>query len=122
MRSVLEPPQITPLIARFGKCSVCGRPVAGDKALYLADIRRVVCTTCQDVYVVLEEYDDGYSRSLHVIDVCGSREEALKIARELNAEHVKIRRYAGSQFKSYTAMPLADLVHMEPRSVELEEE
>ncbi|MEM2232116.1 MAG: hypothetical protein QXP81_01070 [Nitrososphaerota archaeon] len=123
MRSVFEPPRLKFIIAQFGTCKLCGKNLTGKRVLYLKEIRSVVCSRCQrDAFAVLREYDDGYHRSLEVVDVFRWKEDAEKKAHELNERLVKMRHLTGWSYKSYTVMRLSELVTMKPSSTELEEE
>ena len=117
MRFYVKPPSVHIITARYGSCFLCSKPLVGKPAIYLRDKGMVACNS-HSFYLVLREFDNGYTREFTVVDTAYDREKAEKKASELNRSR---SRGSGMSFTSYTYMPVSEALLMQPRTGLIEE-
>lgn len=117
MRFYLKPPSVHIITARYGSCFLCSKPLVGKPAIYLRDKGRVACDS-HSFYLVLREFDNGYTHEFTVVDTAYDREKAEKRASELNRSR---SRGSAMSFTSYTYMSVNEALQMRPRSQLIEE-
>jgi hypothetical protein len=114
-------PHIVRLVqAKFGMCLLCGKEAKGSTVIWVKDVG-VVCQS-HDAYALIYEYDDGYRTDQTVVKIFTKKEEAESGCRELNEGMAKARAAVGFRPASYTVRPLKELVGLQEKVTELEEE
>jgi hypothetical protein len=104
-----EPAKARAIIARRGRCALCGAPVRGERVIWITRLGKVVCRRCRDsAHVVLRVYDDGYHTKETPIEVHG--EEPADRVRELNRMNMQMRAATGFNYTYYSSKPLRELV------------
>jgi hypothetical protein len=105
--------------AKYGRCLLCGKEAKGSM-IWIKGVG-VACPS-HEAYALVYEYDNGYHTSQMVVKVFATEEEAESECKELNRRMAETRVAIGFRPASYTVKRLRELVGLQERVTELEEE